>query len=85
VEHEAVANAGLIGIDHETRGQVPKAYVVLIEGYQPSEDLKESIQQHVRNNLAKYQYPREIEFIDELPKTATGKVRRHSLRKREME
>ena len=59
-----------------------KAYVVLTAGSAPSEALKEQIQAHIRTRLAPYQYPREIEFIDALPLTTTGKVQRRFLRER---
>lgn len=81
--HEAVANAGVIGIPHDERGEVPKAFVVLASGVEPSADLKDQLKQYVKDNLAMYEYPRELEFINDLPKTVTGKVRRSDLRERE--
>jgi acetyl-CoA synthetase len=85
LEHDAVANAAVIGIEDETRGRIVKAFVVSTNRTEQSEDLKQEIQQYVRENLAKYQYPREVEFIDELPKTTTGKIQRYKLREDERE
>jgi acetyl-CoA synthetase len=81
--HDAVADAGVIGVPDAERGEVPKAYVTLAKGFEPSESLTEELQQHVKDRLAKYEYPRHIEFIDELPKTATGKIKRADLEDRE--
>lgn len=77
--HEAVADAGVIGVDDDQRGEVPKAYIQLADGYEPSDELTSELQQFVKDRLAKYEYPRQLEFIDELPKTATGKIRRNDL------
>jgi len=85
VRHPAVANAAVIGKADEARGQIVKAFLVLQPGQKPSRALKEDIQEHVRGRLAPYEYPREIEFIDQLPMTTTGKVQRKELRKREEE
>lgn len=81
--HEAVADVGVIGVPDEQRTEIPKAFIVLAEGYEPSQELKEELQQHVKDRLAKYEYPRAIGFIEELPRTATGKIQRYSLRQRE--
>jgi acetyl-CoA synthetase len=83
VKHHAVANAAVIGKPDEARGAIVKAFIVLQPGHAPSQPLLEDIQQHVRGRLAPYEYPREIEFIDALPMTTTGKVQRKELRKRE--
>lgn len=83
VKHRAVMNAAVIGKPDETRGAIVKAYIVLAPGETASAALIEEIQAHVRGRLAPYEYPREIEFIDALPMTTTGKVQRKELRKRE--
>jgi len=83
VKHRSVMNAAVIGKPDETRGAIVKAFIVLQPGESPSQALIEDIQTHVRGRLAPYEYPREIEFIDALPMTTTGKVQRKELRKRE--
>lgn len=82
-DHDAVANVAVIGIPHDERGEVPKAFIVPAEGHDPSDELRETLTAHVRDNLAKYEYPREIEFLEVLPKTVTGKIRRTDLNRRE--
>lgn len=79
-EHPAVAEAAVVPKSDRERGNVVKAYVVLSEGTDPSEGLVEEIQNHVKSELAAHEYPREIEFVEELPKTVTGKIRRTELR-----
>jgi acetyl-CoA synthetase len=83
VKHAAVANAAVIGKPDAARGAIVKAFIVLQPTHSPSQALVEEIQAHVRGRLAPYEYPREIEFIDALPMTTTGKVQRKELRKRE--
>jgi acetyl-CoA synthetase len=85
VRHPSVANVAVVPRPDAERGNVVKAFVVLAPGHQPSEALVEALQQHVRGKLAPYEYPKEIEFIAELPMTTTGKVQRSVLRARERE
>lgn len=79
-EHPAVTEGAVVPKPDEQRGNIVKAYIVLSEGHDPSEDLKDDIKQHVREELAAHEYPREIEFSEQLPKTITGKIRRTELR-----
>lgn len=81
--HDAVVNVGVIGVPDETRGELIKAFVTLAEGYEPTEKLEAELQGYVKDHLASYEYPRALEFLEELPKTTTGKVRRRDLRARE--
>jgi acetyl-CoA synthetase len=85
IEHRAVASCAVIGVPDERRGQAIKAFVKLLPGQQPSQQLIEEIQQYVKKRLAAHEYPREFEFIDEFPMTVTGKIRRRDLRERELE
>ena len=83
--HAAIQEAAVIGLADPSGLVKPKAFVVLKPGVVPAPDLGQALQDHVKNLLAPYKYPRWIEFVDELPKTATGKIQRHVLRKREAE
>ncbi len=84
VEYEGVVEAGVIGKPDEVRGEIIKAFVVLKEGVEPSEELKTKLQEHVKHHLAGHAYPREIEFIDKLPKTRSGKIMRRILKAKEL-
>jgi acyl-coenzyme A synthetase/AMP-(fatty) acid ligase len=83
VEHRAVAEAAVVGKPHPLRGEIVKAFVALKLGYQPSDELARELQDHVKRLTAPYKYPREIEFLPELPKTVSGKIRRVELRERD--
>ena len=83
LEHPAVAEAAAVASPDERRGSVVKAFVVLAEGNEPSDELAEEIKAFVRDRLSAYAYPRRIEFVAGLPKTLTGKIRRIELRQRE--
>jgi acetyl-CoA synthetase len=85
LEHEAVAEAAAVASPDERRGNVVKAFIVLAKGREASDELVADIQRFVRERLSAYAYPRRIEFVDELPKTLTGKIRRIELRQKEME
>ncbi len=80
VTHEAVLEAAVVGAEDAEKLVKPKAFVVLKPGQKPNEKLTAALQQHVKAKLAPYKYPRWIEFIPELPKTATGKIQRFKLR-----
>jgi acetyl-CoA synthetase len=84
VEHPAVAEAGVIGKPDALRGEIIKAFVSLRTGQVPSEELKQEIAQFVKKHLAAHAFPREIEFMDKLPKTRSGKIMRRVLKAQEL-
>jgi acetyl-CoA synthetase len=81
LEHPAVAESAVVASPDPQRGHVVKAFVRLVPGAQPGDELAGELQRHVRERLSAYAYPRKIEFVDDLPKTLTGKIRRSELRK----
>jgi acyl-coenzyme A synthetase/AMP-(fatty) acid ligase len=83
IEHPAVAEAAVVGKPDPDRGQVVKAFIILAPGFVGSDELAREIQDHVKTVTAPYKYPREIEFVEELPKTISGKIRRVELRDRD--
>ncbi|HEV2597943.1 AMP-binding protein [Sphingopyxis sp.] len=83
VEHPGVVEAAVVGKPDPERTELVKAFVVLAAGMSPSDSLKQELQQHVRARLSAHAYPREIEFVDDLPKTPSGKIQRFLLRARE--
>ena len=84
IEHPAVQEAAVVGSPDDIRGLIVKAFVILKPGIKPSEALIREIQNHVKKVTAPYKYPRAIEFVDSLPKTISGKIKRNELRDREM-
>jgi acetyl-CoA synthetase len=83
LEHPAVLECAVTGVPDELRGYVVKATVVLVAGYEPSDDLVKELQEHVKKVTAPYKYPRIIEFTKELPKTISGKIRRVEIREKD--
>lgn len=81
LEHDAVAESAAVGKPDEKRGHIIKSYVVLREGHEGSDELVQDIQNLVRERLSTHAFPREIEFVDQLPKTPSGKIQRFILRK----
>ena len=85
MEHPAVLEVSVTGVPHPERGQVVKATIVLAKGYEPSDALIKELQNHVKTATAPYKYPRVIEFVDQLPKTISGKIKRYEIRERDKE
>ena len=82
MKHPAVAEVAVVGKPDPERTEIVKAFIVLAAGFEPTEELVAKLQEHTKRLTAPYKYPREIEFMDELPKTASDKIRRIELRKR---
>jgi acyl-coenzyme A synthetase/AMP-(fatty) acid ligase len=80
VAHEAVAEAAAVAAPDDVRGAVVRAVVVLRDGYTGNDQLVNELQEHVRAETAPYKYPRIVDFVDALPKTASGKIKRAELR-----
>ena len=80
LEHEAIAESAVIGKEDATRGQIVKAFIVLASGHTASDVLSKEIQEFCKKLTAPYKYPREISFVQDLPKTISGKIRRVELR-----
>ena len=85
LEHPAVAEAGVIGKPDPVRGEIIKAFVALVEGFEPTDELKEEIRQYVKKGLSAHAAPREIDFKDKLPKTRSGKIMRRVLKAWELD
>ncbi len=83
MEHKSVASCAVIGVPDPQRGQAIKAFVKLLPGFKPSDEMIKEIQMHVKTRLAAHEAPREFEFMDEFPSTVTGKIMRRELRARE--
>ena len=82
IAHPAVQMAGVVGKPDPQRTEIVKAYVVLRQGHEPTQALVAELQEHVKRHLAAHEYPREVEFLDALPLTTTGKIIRRELRDR---
>ena len=83
MEHPSVLECAITGVPDPLRGQVVKATIILAKGYTPSDTLKKELQDYVKKVTAPYKYPRVIEFVDEMPKTISGKIRRAEIRKQD--
>ena len=81
IAHDAVVECAITGAPDPIRGQIVKATVVLAKGWEPSPELTKELQNHVKKLTAPYKYPRVIEYVDELPKTVGGKIKRAQIRR----
>jgi len=79
-EHEAVAECAVVGVPDERKGETVKAFVVLNGVHEPSDDLAQELRDHCLREIAPYKHPRTIDFVEELPKTASGKIQKYRLR-----
>ena len=84
VEHPAVLEVAVTGVPDPIRGQLVKATIILREAYKPTDELKKELQQFTKSRTAPYKYPRVIEFVDAIPKSISGKVRRVVIRNRDI-
>jgi Acyl-coenzyme A synthetases/AMP-(fatty) acid ligases len=85
MKHNAVDECAVVGSPDKEKGIIVKAFIKIKEGYVPAAELEKDIREFVKTKLSKHEFPREIEFINELPKTADGKIRRKVLRELEIE
>ena len=78
--HPSVLECAVTAVPHPVRGQLVKATIVLKEGYDPSDELAKEVQNYVKENTAPYKYPRVVQFVDALPKSTSGKIKRVDIR-----
>jgi acetyl-CoA synthetase len=83
LEHPAVLECAVTGVPDAVRGQLVKATIILRNGYEPSDELKKEIQVYAKNNTSPYKYPRVVEFVKELPKSISGKIKRVDIREQD--